>query len=173
MFTRYAVDKPLATKSNPEPQSYEFSVGVEIVKDLTHPDLPYNIVMETTGQSPGLVKFGLAAPHYAVYSKLVILSEIDDVDKAKLITYSRLIRELNEWQIHGGEQFGSFLEVIDAKAKKTYTECVNVCQQRNKQLDDADNSIAGRWYFSKLLQNCQVPTECMDSIKQFYDARSA
>ena len=74
--------------------------------------------METTGLTPGLVKMGLAAPHYAVYNKLVILNEIDDVDKAKLITYSRLIRELNEWQIHGGEQFGSFLEVIDAKAKK-------------------------------------------------------
>ena len=107
MFTRYAVEKPPAAESNPKPQSFEFMVGAEIVKALTQPESQYNIAMETTGLTDGLVRFGLVAKHYANYNKLVILNEIDDAQKAKTITHSRFIRELEEKTLHGGEQSGA------------------------------------------------------------------
>ena len=88
----------------------------------------------------------------AIYNKLVVLNEIDNVEKAKLITHDRLIRELNERQVYGGEQFGSFVEVIHEKAQATYQECVEFGRKKNQELDDAANSTAGRWYFHRLVK---------------------
>ena len=62
---------------------------------LTQEHAQYNIAMETTGLSAGLVQSGLTVPQFVNYNNLILLIEIDDVEKAKIITHSRLIREMN------------------------------------------------------------------------------
>ena len=95
LFTRYAVAKVKKTRDAPDHQSYEFRVGASMINLLTQEHAQYNIAMETTGLSAGLVQFGLTVPQFVNYNKLILLSEIDDVEKAKIRTHSRLIREMN------------------------------------------------------------------------------
>ena len=70
-------------------------VGASMINLLTQEQAQYNSAMETTGLSAGLVQFGLTALQFVNYNKLILLIEIDDVEKAKIITHSRLIREMN------------------------------------------------------------------------------
>ena len=95
LFTRYAVAKVKKTPDAPDPQSYELRVGASVINLLTQERAQYNIAMETTGLSSGLVQFGLMVPQFVNYNKLILLSEFEDVEKAKIITHSRLIREMN------------------------------------------------------------------------------
>eukprot|EP00930_Biecheleria_cincta_P017312 TRINITY_DN1379_c0_g1_i7.p1 TRINITY_DN1379_c0_g1~~TRINITY_DN1379_c0_g1_i7.p1 ORF type:complete len:438 (+),score=99.10 TRINITY_DN1379_c0_g1_i7:97-1410(+) len=170
IFTRFAVDKPDVSESNPKPASYEFRLGVEIVKKLTQPGQLYNVAMETTGLTPGLVKFGLTAPHYAEYHKLVILVEMDDLEQARTITHSRLIREMNSCSMLGGEQFGKYLDVIAEKAKETFKVCEELARTKNKELDDA-GSGGGRWHTYHLKQEFGLDPAVQQRIDEFYGLR--
>ena len=87
----------------PIPQSYELRVGASVIDLLTKEGAQYNIAMETTGLSLVLVKSGLTAPLYANYHKLVVLVEIDDVETAKTIVHSRLIKVMNTNRLLGGD----------------------------------------------------------------------
>lgn len=171
LFTRFAVDKPPVTDSNPKPQSHEFLVGAEMVNILTQTESQYSIAMETTGLSPGLVKFGLVAPHYANYNKLVLLHEINDIEKAKKSTHSRLIRELFTRKLHGGEQFGTYLEVIHNKASETYEECKKFGQNKNRELDAA-SSTEGRWFFHKVQHDWKLTPDVEQRLNFFYQVES-
>lgn len=172
LFTRFALDKPSS-----KAESYEMAVGNEMVRLLTQPKSRYNIAMETTGIGAGLVKGGLTANHYAHYNKLVILVEIDDVEKAKAITHSRMIRELLTCTLHGGEQFGTYLDVIHKKARTTYNECVAFGKAKNCKLDEADtencrlgkaSSDEGRWFFHTVKQTWDLNEEVLQRISFFY-----
>ena len=55
LFTRYIVAKVEKTWDAPDPQSYEFRVGASMINLLTQEHAQYNIAMETTGLSAGLV----------------------------------------------------------------------------------------------------------------------
>eukprot|EP00930_Biecheleria_cincta_P047102 TRINITY_DN3258_c0_g1_i1.p1 TRINITY_DN3258_c0_g1~~TRINITY_DN3258_c0_g1_i1.p1 ORF type:complete len:491 (-),score=100.60 TRINITY_DN3258_c0_g1_i1:16-1404(-) len=167
LFTRFALDKPPATESNPNPKSFEMRIGEEMLKLLTKPESPYNIAMETTGLGAGLVKGGLTAKHYAQYNKLVILHEIDDIEKAKKITHGRMIREILTRCLHGGEQFGTFLEVIHKKARATYNDCVKFGKDKNRELDEA-SSTEGRWFFHDIQQTWDLDQEVLERIFYFY-----
>jgi hypothetical protein len=171
IFTRYAVDKPSKSEDNLDPQSYEFRVGAKMIESLTNPAAPYNIAMETTGLSPGLVKFGLTAPHYAQYNKLVVLVDFHDADIGKTTTHSRLLKEMNVRELLGGEQFGAYLDVIARKARETFKVCKKFGEVQNQKLDEAD-SKGGRWY-AGIVQNTFTP----DPVKQrridaFYEGRN-
>ena len=83
LFTRYAVAKVQETPDNPDPQSYEMRVGASMINLLTQEHAQYNIAMETTGLSAGLVQFGLTAPQFVNYNKLILLVEIDDVERQR------------------------------------------------------------------------------------------
>eukprot|EP00930_Biecheleria_cincta_P017307 TRINITY_DN1379_c0_g1_i2.p1 TRINITY_DN1379_c0_g1~~TRINITY_DN1379_c0_g1_i2.p1 ORF type:complete len:410 (+),score=82.55 TRINITY_DN1379_c0_g1_i2:50-1231(+) len=167
IFTRFAVDKPEVSESNPKPASYEFRLGVEIVKQLTQPGQLYNVAIETTGLTPGLVKFGLTAPHYAEYHKLVILVDFDDMEQARTITHSRLIAELNSCNMQGGEQFGNYLNVISEKAKETYKVCQELARTKNKELDDA-GSGGGRWHTYRVKHSFPLDPSVQRRIDEFY-----
>eukprot|EP00931_Biecheleriopsis_adriatica_P061788 TRINITY_DN37170_c0_g1_i1.p1 TRINITY_DN37170_c0_g1~~TRINITY_DN37170_c0_g1_i1.p1 ORF type:complete len:447 (+),score=83.35 TRINITY_DN37170_c0_g1_i1:156-1343(+) len=171
LFTRFVLDKPSKDEHNPNPQSYEFRVGARIVEALTKPEAQYNIAMETTGLSPALVKFGLTAPHYDNYNKLILLLEIDDVNKAKLVTHSRLIKEMNTCKMYGGEQFGDYLEVIHNKARETFLVCQDLARAKNEELDNA-GSPCGRWYCHKVARRWSVELEHHKRIDAFYKGQN-
>ena len=88
-------------------------------------------------------------------NKLVLFHETDDVEKAKTTTHLRLIKEILIRSVLGGEQFGTFLEVIHNQARETYQDCVEFSQTKNKSLDAA-KSTQGRWFFHKV-QHTFVP----------------
>lgn len=160
IFTRYVTEKQAGA------MSYEFSVSAKMIELLTKPGEQYNICMETTGLSPALVKFGLTANHYKGYNKLVLLVETDDVEKAKLLTHSRLIEEMNTRTILGGEQFGDYLDFISQKAKETYKVCQELGETKNKELDPESND--GRWFFHTVTQTFTPPCEHRDRIAAYY-----
>jgi len=113
------------------------------------------------------VKFGLTAPHYASYNKLVLLHEIDDIEKAKKTTHSRLVKELFTRTLHGGEQFGTYLEVIHNKARETFEECVKFGKSKNSELD-AVASDEGRWFFHKVEQTWDMRQDVLQRLNFFY-----
>jgi len=160
IFTRYVIDKP------DNAQSYEFKVSAKMVEELTRNQ--YNIVMETTGLSPALVKFGLTAPHYKHYNKMVIHVDIDDVEKAKLITHSRLIKEMNTDRIYGGEQFGQYLDVICDKAKDTFEVCKKIGEEKNEEIANAGDDSLGKWHFAYIRQDFTPARAHTERIEAFY-----
>mmetsp|Transcript_83114 Transcript_83114/g.151956 ORF Transcript_83114/g.151956 Transcript_83114/m.151956 type:complete len:409 (-) Transcript_83114:89-1315(-) len=160
IFTRYVVEKQAGS------MSYEFNVSAKMIELLTQPDARYNIAMETTGLSPALVKFGLTANHYKSYNKLVLLVEIDDVEKSKMITHSRLIEEINTQKILGGEQFGDYLDFISQKAKETFKFCQELGETKNKEL--GPESKDGRWFFHTVTQTFSLTAEHHKRIAAFY-----
>ena len=72
----------------------------------------------------------------------------------------------------GGEQFGTFLEVIRNKAGETFDECVNFGRGKNKELDAAA-STNGRWFFHKLNHTYDLDSVVCERLDNFYESSCA
>ena len=146
-------------------------VGASMINLLTREHAQYNLAMETTGLSAGLVQFGLTAPQFVNCNKLILLVEIDDVKEAQTIIHSRLLREMITGTMLGGEHFGGFLDVICNKARETFAFCQKLADEKNKDAVIASRP-AERWHCLKVEQTFDLGSEHEERIDAFYNRQN-